>query len=295
MALQRCDHPYRHWTFTDPAGDQEGHPADRLLVVPERGGLITGWRCNGQERLYLDLERFRDPSLSVRGGIPVLFPICGGLPGDRLPLPQGTFPIAQHGFARDLPWQLAPLTDGCGVELSLSDSAATRPHYPFAFRLSLAARLEPSALALELTVLNRGDAPLPFSLGLHPYFRVSSLEAVRIDGLPAGCIDQTSGAAADTAEQLRRLATGVDLLASTAGPVRLCDPGFGSQLELQATPPLDLAVVWSDPPRPMVCLEPWTAPRQALISGDRRLELAPGASCRLESRYRVSIWPQSSG
>lgn len=295
MALQRCDDPYHHWEFTDPAGDQGGRPADRLLVVPERGGLITGWRCNGQERLYLDLERFRDPSLSVRGGIPVLFPICGGLPGNLLSLPQGTFPIAQHGFARDLPWQLAPLADGRGVELSLTDSEATCPHYPFAFRLSLAARLEPSALALELTVHNRGDTPLPFSLGLHPYFRVSSLEAVGIEGLPAACIDQTSGSPADTAELLRHLATGLDLLASTAGPVRLRDPGFGSQLELQPTPPLDLAVVWSDPPRPMVCLEPWTAPRQALISGDRRLELAPGTSCRLRSRYQVSLWPQASG
>ena len=41
---------------------------DRLLVVPERGGLITGWRCNGVEWLYLDVQRFADPSKSVRGG-----------------------------------------------------------------------------------------------------------------------------------------------------------------------------------------------------------------------------------
>jgi D-hexose-6-phosphate mutarotase len=42
---------------------------DRLLVVPERGGLITGWRCNGVEWLYLDEQRFADSSKSVRGGI----------------------------------------------------------------------------------------------------------------------------------------------------------------------------------------------------------------------------------
>ncbi|MDP6203688.1 MAG: galactose mutarotase, partial [Prochlorococcaceae cyanobacterium ETNP18_MAG_14] len=31
----------------------------------------------------------------------------------------------------------------------------------------------------------------------------------------------------------------------------------------------------------MVCLEPWTAPREALISGDRKLEIEPGRKQRL--------------
>jgi galactose mutarotase-like enzyme len=67
--------------------------------VPERGGLLTGWRCGGREILYLDADRFADPALSVRGGMPVLFPIWGNLPGDQLPLPGGSYPMRQHGFA----------------------------------------------------------------------------------------------------------------------------------------------------------------------------------------------------
>jgi galactose mutarotase-like enzyme len=47
-------------------------------------------------------------------------------------------------------------------------------------------------------------------------------------------------------------------------------------------------VIWTDPPRPMVCLEPWTGPRGALISGEGRLELAAGESLELGARYRVS-------
>jgi len=47
-------------------------------------------------------------------------------------------------------------------------------------------------------------------------------------------------------------------------------------------------VLWTDPPRPMVCLEPWSGPRLALISGDRRLELAPGANMSLHTRYELS-------
>jgi len=37
----------------------------------------------------------------------------------------------------------------------------------------------------------------------------------------------------------------------------------------------------------MVCLEPWTGPRQALISGDRKLELAAAEQQTLRCRYAV--------
>jgi galactose mutarotase-like enzyme len=164
-------------------------------------------------------------------------------------------------------------------------------------------RLEPSALAITATVehharhgeLEDTQSPMPFSLGLHPYFRVSSLAAAQIEGLPARCLDQVSNQETSTLEQLQQLANGVDLLAGPVSAVSLVDPAGpangGSRLSLETSAPLDLAVIWTDPPRPMVCLEPWTAPRQALISGDRRLELAPGASSTLQCRYRVSGGP----
>ncbi|MEB3168301.1 MAG: galactose mutarotase [Synechococcaceae cyanobacterium] len=286
MALIRRDAPTATWEFTDPAS------GDRLQLVPERGGLVTGWRCDGQERLYFDAERFADPALSVRGGIPVLFPICGGLPGEQLPLAQGCFPMPQHGFARNLPWSVAPLADGRGVVMALGDSAASRLHFPFAFQLELELRLEPRALAIlarvqHPAVAGGGEAPLPFSLGLHPYFAVRELAALRLEGLPLRCVDQAAMAPADTAAQLEHLAAGVDLLCEASGPVRLLDPLAGSAIELESEAPLDLVVVWTDPPRPMLCLEPWSGPRGSLISGERRLSLAPGDSCELRCRYRI--------
>ena len=191
-----------HWRFTDPAS------GDSLTVVPERGGLVTGWCCGGEEILYFDAERFADPAKSVRGGIPVLFPICGNLPGDALVLPEGTFPLAQHGFARDLPWSIAPLADGSGVALRLEDGPESRPHFPFAFALELELRLQPSALAITARISHRGAAgadPLPFSLGLHPYIAVADLAGVRLEGLPADCFDHLTMAPAATADQLSRL------------------------------------------------------------------------------------------
>ncbi len=274
-----------HWRFTDPA------TGDGLTLVPDRGGLLTGWRCGGREILYFDAERFADPARSVRGGMPVLFPICGNLPGDVLHLPQGRFPLTQHGFARDQPWSIAPLAAGDGVLLRLEDGPLSHPHYPFAFALELELRLHPEALAVTARIGNRGEAgtaALPFSLGLHPYFAVSDPAEVRLEGLPADCFDHLTMTPAATAEQLQRLDQGVDFLCRGTGPVRLVDGAAGQAVTLHPSSPMDLVVVWTDPPRPMVCLEPWSGPRGALSTGERRLEVAPGETMELGCRYTVA-------
>jgi len=273
MALIQRVLPYPHWEWSDQAN------GDLLRVVPERGGLVTGWRSGGDEILYFDAERFADPAKSVRGGIPVLFPICGGLPDSPLP---------QHGFARDQSWDLSELKEASGVQLTLGDNASTRALYPHAFGLTLALQLEPRALAITAVVENRGDTPMPFSLGLHPYFNVSDLGSVRFEGLPERCFNHLTMAEDATNDQLQRLTAGIDLLVQPEGDVRLLDAGMGRTITLRCSHPLDLAVLWTDPPRAMVCLEPWTAPRLALISGDRRLELAPGANMALHTRYELS-------
>ncbi|MEY3767163.1 MAG: hypothetical protein RLZZ11_230 [Cyanobacteriota bacterium] len=278
MTLSRVETPYPHWQFSAANGDQ-------LRVVPERGGLVTGWRCSGAERLYFDAERFADPSKSVRGGIPVLFPVCGNLPNNQLLLPQGNFPMAQHGFARDLAWQLEPLDGADGIRLCLSDSEVTRAAYPFHFRLTLEYSLEPSALAIRALVEHLdGHAVMPFAFGLHPYLQVQSLEAARLEGLPERCFDHLSAAEAATADQLKRLPEGVDLRvdpSSGAAAPRLVTGAGGIELQMQV--PFGHAVVWSDPPRSMVCLEPWSARR-----GELSLSLQPGESCELRCRYALT-------
>jgi galactose mutarotase-like enzyme len=284
MPLARAPELPGSWRFTDARG------GDSLLLAPERGGLLCGWRCGGREILYFDAQRFADPILSVRGGVPVLFPICGNLPDNRLPLPQGTFPLPQHGFARTMPWGLEELAGGDGVRLTLRDDDGSRAHFPFAFRLELEYRLEPGALAITARVEHSGatgEPAMPFSLGLHPYLAVSDPAAVAIEGLPARCLDHTTLQPAATEPLLERLGAGVDLLCQAEGPVRLLDPAGGRAIVLETVAPFDLVVVWTEPPRPMVCLEPWTGPRGALISGDRRLELGPGEQRELRARYSV--------
>jgi galactose mutarotase-like enzyme len=282
MTFRQQSAPYAHWEYVHPSS------GDRLRVVPERGGLVSEWLCNGREVLYFDQERYADPAKSIRGGIPVLFPICGNLPNDSLPLASGTYTLKQHGFARNLPWTVELLEDQSGVRLCLVDTAETRAAFPFAFQVQMEIRPVASALEIVTTVSNTSEAggeAMPFSFGLHPYFNVTDLAQTQLEGLAPRCLNHLEMADAETASQLSRLPDGVDFLTRPAGPVTLVDTAAGTRLQLQHQEPMDLTVVWTEPPRPMVCLEPWTGPRQSLLSGDRKLELSAGQSTTLTCRY----------
>ena len=115
--------PYPHWEYSNPEFDS------LIRIVPERGGLITEWRSEGKELLYFDLERFLDKDKSVRGGIPILFPICGDLSDGYLVGGKKYF-LKQHGFARDLPWSICLTQDNLGIRLKLSDSNDSRSSFP---------------------------------------------------------------------------------------------------------------------------------------------------------------------
>ena len=282
MTLTQQTGPYPHWEYTHPES------GDRLRIVPERGGIVTEWRCGEREVLYFDQERYADPGKSIRGGIPVLFPICGNLPGDLLEVNGVAHTLQQHGFARNLPWQLQLLEDQSGVRLSLTDTAETLAAYPFPFLVEMKIRPLAQALEIQITIQNRSESVMPFSFGLHPYFNISDLAQTDLDGLNERCLNHLEMAETDTASQLGRLPEGVDFLCRPAGPVTLIDRTTGQQLKLQHQQPMDLTVIWTEPPRAMVCVEPWTGPRQSLISGDRKLEIQPGASTALSCRYAVS-------
>ena len=279
MSLTQQDFPYAHWELLN------AYTGDRLRIVPERGGLITEWRSNGREILYFDQERFVQKNKSVRGGIPILFPICGSLPGECLSLEKGEFPIRQHGFARDLPWQIKPFESQDGFLLSLSDNDQSRAAYPYSFLLEIAVRLERNTLNLQVFVYNRSQDEMPFSFGLHPYFNVKNLEKIKIEGLKSSCINHFNMNNAATNYELSRIADGIDFLSGPSKVVTLVDLLTDKRLHLFHQEPMDLTVVWTDPPRNMVCLEPWTSPRNSLLTGERKLSLAPGERYKLQTKF----------
>jgi galactose mutarotase-like enzyme len=100
---------------------------------------------------------------------PLLFPIVGGLKNDELHHRGKTYPMTQHGVARDHRFEW--LERGpASCKLVLVDNAATRARYPFAFRLEVTYAVKEADLDITLAVTNIGNEVLPASIGAHPAF-----------------------------------------------------------------------------------------------------------------------------
>lgn len=100
---------------------------------------------------------------------PLLFPIVGRLKNDTLRHNGKTFPMTQHGFARDrrFAW-LEQEPRSC--KLALTDDVETHARYPFAFRLEVTYTVDGADLDVGFHIINTGDEMLPASLGGHPAF-----------------------------------------------------------------------------------------------------------------------------
>ncbi|WP_298269013.1 aldose 1-epimerase family protein [uncultured Bradyrhizobium sp.] len=100
---------------------------------------------------------------------PILFPIVGRLKNDTLRHNGKTYPMTQHGFARDR--RFAWIEQGPrSCKLALSDDAETRARYPFAFRLEVTYSIDGPDLEVVFEVINTGAEMLPAALGGHPAF-----------------------------------------------------------------------------------------------------------------------------
>ena len=271
--------PYPHWEYSSREFDSF------IRIVPERGGLITEWRSKGKDLLYFDFERFLDTDKSVRGGIPILFPICGDL-SDGYFLGKKKYFLKQHGFARDLPWSINLLKDGLGIRLKLSDTKYSRSYFPFFFTLFMDVYLKEKSLQMVVKIFNQSEESMPFSFGLHPYFQVTNLKNLKIDGLPGKCIDQTNMKVTNATDQIRILDKGVDFLSYPSSSIKLFDSLSRTVIELIHQEPFDTTVIWTDPPRQMVCVEPWTSPRNSLVTGDRKLEIKPEECIELFTTFK---------
>jgi len=279
ISFVKNTNPYAHWEYSNPEIDSS------LKVAPDRGGLITEWISQGKDILYFDLERFMDKDKSVRGGIPILFPICGDLSESYL-VGDKKYLLRQHGFARDLPWSISLKKDKSGIILKLIDTDDSRSSFPFFFTLKMDVTLKANSLQISVRIHNQSQDTMPFAFGLHPYFHVSNLQKVKIDGLPGKCIDQTNMKVTNASDQLRILDKGVDFLSYPSSSVKLFDSLSRNEIELIHQEPMDTNVIWTDPPRQMVCIEPWTSPRNSLVTGDRKLEVEPQKYIELFTTFK---------
>jgi galactose mutarotase-like enzyme len=274
--------------FRRPSGDSDAleeivltdESADsRAVVVPGRGAIVTSFETGGRELLYLDRPTLLDATKNVRGGIPVLFPSPGKLDGDAFVHEGQTFAMKQHGFARNLPWAVDPLpSDAARVVLSLESSAVTRAQYPWGFRVALSLSLSGSTLRLAQRVENRSASAMPFAFGFHPYFLVTDKAGARVDTRATRAFDNvTKKEVPFTGFDFTQAEVDMHLIdhGSTESALHL---GDGQTITVRGSQDYTRWVVWTVAGKDYVCLEPWTAPGNALNTGASLIHIAPGGA-----------------
>ena len=258
-----------------------------IKFSPERGGIITNWVSDGKEILYFDEKRFMDKTKSIRGGIPILFPICGNLNTSSSLFGKDYLQLPQHGFARDSQWQYSFNENEKSLCLFLHETKKTKKYYPFDFELRLKVTLKINCLEFEINIHNKTDIPMPINFGLHPYFSVSDFKNLEFIGNPLNCQNQEKNIISNTLHELKNIHLGVDLLMYTSGRITFRDKILKRQVTLNHPYPFDIAVIWSDPPRRMICLEPWTSPRNSLVDGFRNIIINPNDSEEFDASIQI--------
>ncbi|MGD1938200.1 MAG: aldose epimerase [Cyanophyceae cyanobacterium] len=261
----------------------------RAVVVPERGGIVTRWRVGDRPLLYLDSDRFADPSKSIRGGIPILFPICGNVEDDQYQWNGKTYPLKQHGFARDMAWDVGDQStdNGAAITLKLASNETTRKVYPFDFDVEFTYRLLGRSLHIEQQYHNRSDEPMPFSTGLHTYFAVREKNDLKLD-IPSaaytkkgasehypfdGTLDYGQDEIDIAFDQLQRTDAVID------------DVGTRSRIKTDFDDAYSTLVFWTIKGKDYYCLEPWSAGRNAMNTKKNLTILEPQAT----QTFRITL------
>ena len=261
-----------------------------LEIVPERGGMITKWRVNNKEILYLDQERFIIPDLSVRGGVPILFPICGNLPDNTYTIEGKKYTLKQHGFARDLPWEVISQSEENGVSLTLGlkSNDLTKEAYPFECEVSFTYLLQRNTLKIIQNYHNQSDRVMPFSTGLHPYFGIKDKNLLRFDIPSEEFIDQKTGAKYPFQGKFDLSWDEIDVIFPelTGNTAKIKDLSQNLEISLKYDQTYTKIVFWTVKGKDFYCIEPWTAGRNALNTKEKLLYLQPKTS--LETQVEMT-------
>ena len=229
-----------------------------------------------------------DRTKSIRGGIPILFPICGSLNISNSLFGQNYLQLPQHGIARDLQWQYSLNKKQKSLCLFFNDSEITRKYYPFDFEVRIEVTLKINFLEFQINIQNKTNAEMPINFGLHPYFNISDFKNLEFFDYPLSCQDQERNLLSNTFEELKNIDNGIDLLMYSSGKSSFRDNIFKREVTLNHPYPFDLCVIWSNPPRQMICLEPWTSPRNSLVDGLKKIVIPPNKSQKLDAWIQIN-------
>lgn len=280
------------------------------VEVKEHGAELTSIRKGSTEYLWQ-----ADPTFWGRHS-PVLFPIVGSVWEKRYRVDGKEYELGQHGFARDMDFELVSSSD-TEVRYRLVSDEDTLQKYPWPFVLEIAYKLDGCRLDVIWEVYNPGETDMYFQIGAHPAFyypdydpqsmergfisfdRSEYLRCIRIK--EKGCVDALTqypleiprdGLLPLTKETFDAIDT-IMLQDAQVSKVTLHRNDGSPWLSLDFDAPV--IGIWSPPTKnaPFICLEPWYGRCDEVgYAGDYRDKdwtnrLAPGK--RFKSVYTIEI------
>ncbi|WP_246120390.1 aldose epimerase [Cohnella terricola] len=260
-----------------------------FVICPERGGIVISCRLRGQELFYLDRDTFLNPQANIRGGNPVLFPICGQLVNGQYEWNGRTYRMNNHGVARTSPWEVlnTDTDDSASITLALQSNEETLAAFPFKFELRFTYRLKDGALSIEQQYINKSQEDMPMVAGFHPYFATESKNLnYRTDATRLLDYNDKSEKAFDGYLQLEGMAESAALL-DAKKPEIVFPLSQDRNIRLSYSEQFRYVVLWTVEDKPFVCVEPWTALNEALNDKKGLLMVAPGETLNLELNFAL--------
>lgn len=252
------------------------------------GAHITSYTPpgGGADVIFVSKAAVYAPPKAIRGGVPLCWPQFGNF---------GPM-AAQHGFARNVGFELESVEDG-GATATLVHAHAGDAAFPHAATLRVRVSVaDGGALSQRLTVVNDGAVDLEFTTALHTYFAVDAVARARVGGLQGasyldsldGRVKKVDDAAAVTFDrEVDRIYVGV--------PRRITIADGARTVALTTSPALADAVVWNpwvdkaaatadledDDYTRFVCVE-------AALAASGPAKVAPGGTWTADQRIEVT-------
>ena len=200
------------------------------------------------------------------GQAPVLFPIIGQLIGDKYRYNGKEYIMPKHGLARKLPFAVKEC-GGAKAVFSLESDENTLKSYPFEFELIVIFELCGKSLVNTMTVINKTDGEMYFSIGAHPGFNCKVgdiIEFEKPETLSTERIDKENLIIPEKFPLIEN-SREIEITKEIFEPDALILSGMKSEkLRIKGENEIEFTFgkcpflgIWAKPGAPYVCLEPW--------------------------------------
>jgi Galactose mutarotase and related enzymes len=260
-----------------------------MEVLPERGGIISRLSLSGMDILYLDEETLYNPEKSVRGGIPLLFPICGGISENAYKIGSHSYMLKKHGFSRLLPWKVTGSEtgeDSASITIEQTDNDYTYGLYPFHFKIIYRYILSMDSLTIESTFINNDEKDMPFYAGFHPYFLSHNKNEFDVEIPSDKFLEAAAGSIKNGRIDYSRDEIDVGFYNLSDTKCTITDRSRNIKITLSYDDVYKYIVAWSIKGKDFVCVEPWMAFTDAL-NNSRGIEVIPPGQS-LHTQIRIS-------